>query len=66
VPDLTGALDDGNEYVRAQAARALGRMGPAADPAADALQRAMNDPDKNVRREARAALKQISSGRQVE
>jgi HEAT repeat protein len=45
--------------VRAHAARALGRMGLEARPAAAALQRATGDPDESVRQEARGALDKL-------
>jgi len=45
--------------VRAHAARALGRIGPAAKPAAAALQRATGDRDSGVREEAQKALARL-------
>jgi HEAT repeat protein len=45
--------------VRQHAARALGRIGPAARPAAAALQRATGDADPQVREDARQALDRL-------
>lgn len=49
-------LSDADENVRLIAARSLARMGPAAAPAAAALQRAQVDPSEEVRRAATEAL----------
>ena len=58
MPLLVAALGDRNEYVRAHAARALGRIAPAAPESQAALRRAAGDPEESVRQEARAALEQ--------
>jgi len=59
VPSLTAALSDPSSLVRLHAARALGRIGSAARPAAAALQRTTGDPDANVSEEARQALARL-------
>lgn len=60
VPPLTAVLEtDPDAEVRAQAAWALGQMGIAAEPAADALLAALDDPDDMVQLEAYGALKNI-------
>jgi HEAT repeat protein len=60
VPPLTAVLEtDPDADVRAQAAWALGQMGIAAEPAADALLAALEDPDEMVQLEAYEALKTI-------
>lgn len=60
VPPLTAVLEtDPDADVRAQAAWALGQMGIAAEPAADALLAALEDPEDMVQLEAYEALKNI-------
>ncbi|HEX5444138.1 MAG TPA: HEAT repeat domain-containing protein [Pirellulales bacterium] len=59
VPSLVEILQDPDRDVRAQAARALARMGPRAEPAIPALIAALNDSDKEVRMGAARALGQI-------
>lgn len=59
VPSLVETLQDPDREVRAQAARALARMGPRAEPAIPALIAALNDSDKEVRMGAARALGQI-------
>lgn len=59
VPSLVETLQDPDRDVRAQAARALARMGPRAEPAIPALIAALNDSDKEVRMGAARALGQI-------
>ncbi|HZT79834.1 MAG TPA: HEAT repeat domain-containing protein, partial [Gemmataceae bacterium] len=52
-------LRDDDPLVRRQAARALGRIGPAAKDAIPDLNRALVDPDRQVFREAMLALRSI-------
>ncbi len=60
VPPLTAVLEtDPDADVRAQAAWALGQMGTAAEPGADALLAALEDPDDMVQFEAYEALKSL-------
>lgn len=59
VPALITALEDADRDVRAQATRALARMGPKAEEAIPALIEALDDDDKEVRRGAARALGQI-------
>lgn len=59
VPALIAALEDADRDVRAQATRALARMGPKAEDAIPALIDALDDDDKEVRRGAARALGQI-------
>lgn len=59
VPELVIALEDPDRDVRAQAARALARMGPQAEDAIPALIEALDDDDKEVRQGAARALGQI-------
>lgn len=59
VPALITALEDADRDVRAQAARALARMGPKAEAAIPALIEALDDDDKFVRQGAARALGQI-------
>jgi hypothetical protein len=56
---LLGALKDKDKTVRAQAARALGRLGPAAREAVPALTALSRESDLIVAREAREALQAI-------
>jgi HEAT repeat protein len=60
IPDLIEALEDHDHLVRWAAAGALGNFGPEARPALDALRRvAAKDPNRAVRRAARAARRKI-------
>jgi len=56
VPSLITAVASGDPRVRAQAAWALGRMGPAAKAAVPALTKALQDPQESVRLAATVAL----------
>ena len=56
---LLGALGDKDQTVRAQAARALGRIGSPAREAGPALTAMSRESDVIVSREARAALESI-------
>ncbi len=60
VPNLIGAL--AHPQLRAPVASILGRMGPAAAPATEALAKLLTDPDANVRIEAAHALAGIGPG----
>lgn len=62
VHGLTAALVDTDPYVRAEAARALGRLGSAARTAAPALQGVLETPGEKeiVRRQAQYALRSIA------
>jgi RNA polymerase sigma factor (sigma-70 family) len=62
VPALIQSLENGDVYIRQNAAVALGRFGGNAIAALPALQRALADTDRNVSREAAAALKRINTG----
>jgi len=62
VPALIQSLENGEVYIRQNAAAALGRFGGEASAAIPALQRALVDTDRNVHREAADALKRINSG----
>lgn len=62
VPTLTQTLAAGDRIAREQAARALGRIGPAASAAIPALTRALQDPHPWVQKEAAAALAQVEGG----
>jgi len=59
VPGLVVALDDVDPLVRAAAATVLGRLGPAASGATDALERAANDTDREVRAVATQSLRAV-------
>lgn len=60
VPPLRRALDDSSPLVRRESAAALGRLGPGAMPAIDALVvRLRSDTDETVRRSALDALARI-------
>jgi hypothetical protein len=58
---LALALRDGDWTVRRNAARALGRLGPAAGPAARDLYCALQDTDPRVRATAEWALQRVES-----
>jgi len=59
VPPLIAALHDPNPRIRAEAARALSRMGPAAQDAVQPLTERLHDPEREVRQAAARALGQI-------
>lgn len=59
VPELTAALSDTDPRVRAQAGRALARIGPPAKEAVPILTQRLDDPDEDVRQAAARALGQI-------
>jgi len=59
IPALKTALKDENPKVRRQAARALGQMGPAAEPAVPELTAAVEDESPEVRDAAVQALGKI-------
>ncbi|MBI2823842.1 MAG: HEAT repeat domain-containing protein [Planctomycetia bacterium] len=63
VPVLTGALASKQEIMRAQAAAALGDLGPAARDAIPALKKLSDDPQAEVRRAATDALAKIQGTR---
>jgi HEAT repeat protein len=56
---LQHLLKDLNENVRADAAEALGNMGPAAKSALPALRQALTDEDDQVRSTAEEALRKV-------
>jgi HEAT repeat protein len=57
--DPVKRLSDADPLVRAEAARELGRQGPKAVAAVPALEAALGDPDREVRRAAAWALERI-------
>jgi HEAT repeat protein len=59
VPALSEALRDSDAFVRRDAARALGQIGPAARDAAAALRLAAKDRNPQVRKAAAEALQEI-------
>ena len=60
VPEIERAMNEhGSARVRRGCAKALGMMGPAAGEAADALQKALHDPDADVRMAAAESLGRI-------
>jgi HEAT repeat protein len=60
VPALAEALNDENAFVRRDAARALGKVGPEARPAVAALlAAARKDRERSVRKAVAEALKKI-------
>ena len=59
VPALTEALQDENKFVRRDAAKGLGKFGPAAQDAVPALQYRLQDGEPSVRKAAARALAQI-------
>ncbi len=59
VPQLIAALSDADPRVRAQAGRALARIGPPAKEAVPILTQRLDDPDEDVRQAAARALGQI-------
>jgi HEAT repeat protein len=59
VPALIDILKKGQPHERWQAARTLGRIGPEARDALDALREAARDSDQTVKEAAANALKQI-------
>ncbi len=54
-------LQDPDDSVRLQGCRMLGRIGPMAAPAIPLLQRAVDDPDPDVRRAATDAMNRIEA-----
>jgi HEAT repeat protein len=60
VPGLIECLETPIPDVRAQAARALGQIGPTAKAAAPALEKALQDENEEVRSSAAQALKDIT------
>jgi len=56
LPELIAALSSMETDIRAAAAQALGKLGPAARTAEDTLRKALNDPEAPVRRAAGDAL----------
>lgn len=56
---LVEALKDKDKFVRMEAARALGRIGPPAREAVPALTALLRDSELFVSREAQAALRSI-------
>src|SRR5690349_14892961 len=60
VSALSASLKDGQVFVRAAAALALGNKGPAAESAVPVLVQALADPDLAVRTRAADALAQIN------
>ena len=60
IPELTAALSDPDWAVRAEAAYALGYMGPRAWTAVPRLKRLRHDPDEHVRNAAVFALQKIA------
>ena len=61
LPELQQALSVGGKYTRILSAKALGRMGPAAAPAVEALTAALEQPDLDLRRAAIVALGRIGA-----
>lgn len=59
VPTLISTLNDPNPRVRAEAARALARIGPEATEAVQPLIARLDDPDEEVRQAAARALGQV-------
>lgn len=59
IPALKTALTDADPEVRRQAARALGQMGPEAEPAVPELTQALSDKEATVRLAAAQALGRI-------
>lgn len=59
VPILADALNDEDTFIRRDAARALGKFGPAAKEAVPALVARLNDQEPSVRKAAATALKLI-------
>jgi HEAT repeat protein len=58
---LADCLSDLDERIRFNAARALEKLGPAAKPAKEALEKALRDEDEDVRYWASEALKNIKA-----
>ena len=65
VPALTQALQDENKFVRRDAAKGLGQLGPAAKQAVPALQACLQDGEPSVRKAAARALAKISPGEAI-
>ena len=66
VPTLIELLSHQSPKVRALAAQALGRIGPAGTDAKTALQRAASDPNPAVQSAAREAIKGIESDKRAD
>jgi HEAT repeat protein len=64
IPDLIDGLGDSEQAVRAEAAVALGQMGPLAREAVPTLTKLLNDPALRVRDAAAEALKKIAPPRE--
>jgi hypothetical protein len=62
VSPLADVLKDGNANVRAGAAQAIGRFGPAAADAVPGLTAALRDREANVRMQAAYALAEVGPG----
>ena len=60
---LADALKDEDTFIRRDAARALGKFGPAAKDAAPTLQMLLNDKEPSVRKAATESLKKIDASR---
>ena len=61
VEGLRGLLKDGKPTVRAEAAMALGRIGPAAEPATPDLINLLGNKDERIGQEASLALGRIGT-----
>ena len=59
VPALMQTLRSDDIYIRENSAAALGKFGNQAKPVVNALHKALEDPDANVRQQAAMALKRI-------
>ena len=59
VPALCTGLESSEVQIRQYAALTLGKMGPLAADAVDALRKCREDPDETVRKLAEAALRLI-------
>ena len=60
VPILVASLKDQDAFVRRDAARSLGRIGPAAGEAVPALRSAARDKNQHVRQAAAEALHRVA------
>jgi HEAT repeat protein len=61
VPDIAQALGDPSPRIRQEAARVLGRFGPAARDALPQLRKLLSDSDEDVRRAGSNAVLSINS-----
>lgn len=66
VPALTEALHDENKFVRRDAAKGLGKFGPAAQVAVPALQTRLQDGEPSVRKAAARALARITNSEAIQ